>query len=121
MNTFILISGWLFWILAMALAVLGLGAILLDRWITYKDTRDLALQSIAYRRIGSNIYASSHWLHGEEYKDIPPYVLMKTLGEHIERTGGLSIERLRNVELPEALEQYHKDYMAVKKDLHIVD
>lgn len=37
MNTFILISGWIVWILIMAIAVLVLGASLLDRWEAFKD------------------------------------------------------------------------------------
>jgi len=37
MNTFILISGWIFWILTMAVIVLVLGTVLFDRWEAYKN------------------------------------------------------------------------------------
>ena len=87
MNIFILISGWIFWILIMAIAVLVLGASLLDRWEVYKDKQNAAIQIDAARKVGGRIFLEAYWLHGEQYEDIPPYVLIKTLGEHIERTG----------------------------------
>lgn len=121
MNIFILISGYVFWILLAAIAMLILAASLLDRWEAFKDKQNAAIQIEAARKVGDDIFSSAYWLHGEQYEDIPPYVLMRTLGEHIERTGWLSIERLRNEELPKAVEEYRKEHPKCKTDLHIVD
>lgn len=68
MNTFILISGWLFWILAMAVAVLVLGAILLDRWIAFENKQNASIQIDATRKMGTNIFSPAHWLHDDEYR-----------------------------------------------------
>jgi len=68
MNTFILISGWLFWILVMAVTVLVFGTILLDRWEVYKNKQNASVQIDATRKIGTNISSAAHWLHDDEYR-----------------------------------------------------
>lgn len=95
MNIFTMISGYIFWITVAIGFVIFSGAVVLDKWIAYRDKQTHAIINESRRDIGRNISSSAYWLSDSAYKGISPYVLMREIGQHISNTAGLDISDVR--------------------------
>jgi len=88
--SFMEFSGMVMWFLVLILAIAYLSLIILDRLEILKFEQKIKRfeQKIEREKqsqieIGNAIFNNAYWLSGDEFNDVHPYVLMKTLGEMI--------------------------------------
>ena len=107
MLNFMAISGTVFWVLISILVILIilLSIVSITSYIVTRVTENKEPE--LRNKIGSSINNTAYWLHGDDFKNIYPYILLKIVANEIKSYGKLQI----TVSLRDEMLKQSKKYM----------
>jgi len=110
MNLFFMLTGIIFWLIAVAIIGTWLISLLLEVINHRLSNTEARITKRTQHEVGSEMSKNAYWVSGEAFEDIHPYVLLEYIGDQIKDCGYFVWTMSKRQDILNKSKEYKKTY-----------